>query len=53
MGMLMHHTWLNQQKTEKAKAEPIKEPVVKPEEEKPAKEQETVRKTPGRRKASK
>ena len=52
MGMLMHHTWLNQQKAEKAKVEPIKEPVQEkePEEEKSA---EPVRKTAGRRKASK
>ena len=54
MGMLMHHTWLEQQKAD-AKVKPIKEPVTEkePEEEKPVKEPETVRKTGGRRKVSK
>ncbi len=45
-GMLMHHTWLEQQKAEKAK-EPVKpEPEKKP-------EAEPVKKTDGRRKVSK
>jgi hypothetical protein len=52
MGMLMHHTWLNQQKQEKPKAEA--KPVV---EEKAtgevAEETVPVRKQAGRRKTSK
>ena len=54
MGMLMHHTWLEQQKTVKASAEPIREPVAeeKPDEEMPVKEPEPAKK-PGRRKVSK
>lgn len=51
MGMLMHHTWLEQQKAEKADVKPIEKPVEeKP--EMPVKE-EPARKTAGRRKASK
>jgi len=49
MGMLMHHTWLEQQK----KAE---KPVVENKAEETAKEEpeaEPVKKTGGRRKASK
>ena len=53
MGMLMHHTWLNQQEAAKANVKPIEEPVEKePEEETPVKESEPAKK-PGRRKASK
>ena len=54
MGMLMHHTWLEQQKTAKASAKPIEEPVAvtEPEEEMPVKEPEPAKK-PGRRKVSK
>ena len=49
MGMLMHHTWLNQQK--KAEKKPVAEPVEKTTE---TKEQEaTEKKTGGRRKTSK
>ena len=48
MGMLMHHTWLEQQKHAAAKpVEPKEEPVKAEEESEPAK------KTGGRRKASK
>lgn len=48
MGMLMHHTWLEQQKAEKPVAE--KKPAEKPEE----KESETpVKKAGGRRKVTK
>lgn len=49
MGMLMHHTWLEQQK----EAEKQQKPVV-PKEEKPVEpaEEPVVRK-PGRRKATK
>ena len=54
MGMLMHHTWQEQQKAEKAKVEPIDEPVAvtEPEEEMPVNEPEQAKK-PGRRKVSK
>lgn len=47
MGMLMHHTWLNQQKQNEQpkKAEPV--PVEEVKEEKSA---EPVKKTGGRRK---
>ena len=51
MGMLMHHTWLEQQKAD-AKVKHIKEPEPKKEPE-PEKEPEPTRKTAGRRKASK
>lgn len=52
MGMLMHHTWLNQQKAEKADVKPMKEPEKEP--ETPVKtDSEPARKTAGRRKASK
>ena len=48
MGMLIHHTWLNQQKQEKpVKAEP--KPVEKAEDKPVEKVEEPVRK-PGRRK---
>ena len=55
MGMLMHHTWLNQQEAEKANVKPIKEPapVEEQKEEPPVKEPEPVKKTAGRRKVSK
>ena len=54
MGMLMHHTWLEQQKAE-VKVKPIKEPapVEEQKEEPPVKEPEPVKKTAGRRKVSK
>ena len=52
MGMLMHHTWQEQQKAEKAKVEPIKEPVLEEEQETPVNEPEQAKK-PGRRKVSK
>ena len=50
MGMLMHHTWLEQQKKAvKPVAEPVTEKVAEE-----TKEPETeVKKTGGRRKASK
>ena len=49
MGMLMHHTWLNQQEQAKPKkAEPA--PVEEVKEEKSA---EPVKKTGGRRKTTK
>ena len=50
MGMLMHHTWLEQQK----KTVPAKEekPIEKPEETKPV-ESAPARKPAGRRKVSK
>ena len=48
MGMLMHHTWQEQQKAEPAKVKPMKEePVNEPE-----KTEEPVRKTGGRRKTT-
>ena len=47
MGMLMHHTWLNQQKQEKPiKAEP--KPVEEAKEPEPV--NEPVKRTGGRRK---
>lgn len=46
MGMLMHHTWLAQQK--KAEKKPVAE--VKTEKVKEEVEPETVKKTGGRRK---
>lgn len=47
MGMLMHHTWLNQQKAEKpVKAEP--KPVDEP--KKPVEKVEEPVRKPGRRK---
>ena len=49
MGMLMHHTWLNEQKKQKPSAE---KPVEKPVENKEP-EAEPVKKTGGRRKTSK
>ena len=48
MGMLMHHTWLEEQK--KAVKKPVAEPAVK---EEATKEPETAKKTGGRRKVSK
>ena len=49
MGMLMHHTWVEQQKKAK-KPEPAKR-VEEPMKEEP--EAEPMKKTGGRRKASK
>jgi len=48
MGMLMHHTWLKEQKKKTAK-KPVAEKVEPTEETKP----ETAAKTGGRRKTSK
>ena len=48
MGMLMHHTWLNQQKQEELKKE---KPVVAEKQEEPVKE--PVKRTGGRRKTTK
>lgn len=46
MGMLMHHTWLNEQKKQKPSAEkPVEKPVENNEPE-----AEPVKKTGGRRK---
>jgi hypothetical protein len=50
MGMLMHHTWLNEQK--KAANKPVAEPVTKKVTEEP-KEPEKPVKTANRRKTSK
>ena len=53
MGMLMHHTWLNQQEAPKDDEMIIEEPVqIEPEEETPVNEPEPEKK-PGRRKVSK
>ena len=49
MGMLMHHTWLEQQKAEK----PVVEEKAVETAEKTEPEAEPVKKTGGRRKASK
>ena len=49
MGMLMHHTWLSQQK--KADKKPVAEPVAKPTETNEPEAAE--KKTGGRRKTSK
>ena len=52
MGMLMHHTWLEQQNAE-VKVKPSKDPVPEEEEqETPVNEPEPA-KRPGRRKVSK
>ena len=46
MGMLLHHTWLEEQKKKSAKAKPEEKPV---EDKEP--EAEPVKKTGGRRKS--
>lgn len=48
MGMLMHHTWLEQQKQK-----PVAKPVKKPVEETNEPEAEPVKKATGRRKVIK
>ena len=56
MGMLMHHTWQEQQKMKPAEVveEPIEEPVPEVEhEEKTERKTTATRKTGGRRKVSK
>ena len=49
MGMLMHHTWLEQQKTDKPVKEKATEVVAVEEDQKA----EPAKKTAGRRKTSK
>ena len=51
MGMLMHHTWLNEQKKKSAK--PVAEPVAEKAAEETKEPETEVKKTGGRRKASK
>jgi hypothetical protein len=51
MGMLMHHTWVEQQKQKPVKAEPVPAPVKEEPKEEPVKE--PVKRTGGRRKTTK
>ena len=52
MGMLMHHTWLEQQKKKDAEQKPVAKEVDKAIEEIAKEESESARKS-GRRKSSK
>ena len=52
MGMLMHHTWLEQQKKKEAEPKPVAKEVDKAIEEIAKEETESARKS-GRRKSSK